>query len=259
MSNNYQIFHVPTTDNPADLVTRGVKVNDLVTNSFWFKGPAWLPFVNLWPSQKDEVVVYEITAERRTDPVEVECLFETKKYSSLDKIFRVTNYVFQFLNNILFRLSHKKVVRTIPDPVIYWLRYSQLMNFGEIFSWLFYSESRDSVKFSGLYNDLQKPAHLSKECCALIRDLGLYFDESIGVIRSRGHLQHSQMAVDTKYPILMASKDHVTVLFIQRTHKYNLHGGVQETLASIRQQFWIPKGRQAVRNVLRRCVTCRKV
>ena len=75
MSNNYQIFHVPTTDNPADLVTRGVKVNDLVTNSFWFKGPAWLPFVNLWPSQKDEVVVYEITAERRTDPVEVECLF----------------------------------------------------------------------------------------------------------------------------------------------------------------------------------------
>ena len=259
MSNNYQIFHVPTTDNPADLVTRGVKVNDLVTNSFWFKGPAWLPFVNLWPSQKDEVVVYEITAERRTDPVEVECLFETKKYSSLDKIFRVTNYVFQFLNNILSRLSHKKVVRTIPDPVIYWLRYSQLMNFGEIFSWLFYSESRDSVKFSGLYNALQKSAHLSKECCALIRDLGLYFDESIGVIRSRGRLQHSQMAVDTKYPILMASKDHVTVLFIQRTHKYNLHGGVQETLASIRQQFWIPKGRQAVRNVLRRCVTCRKV
>ena len=179
MSNNYQIFHVPTTDNPADLVTRGVKVNDLVTNSFWFKGPAWLPFVILWPSQKDEVVIYEITAESRPDPVEVECLFETKKYSSLDKIFRVTNYVFQFLNNILSRLSHKKVVRTIPDPVIYWLRYSQLLNFGEIFNWLFYSERRDSVKFSGL----------SKECCGLIRDLGLYFDESIGVIRSRGRLQ----------------------------------------------------------------------
>ena len=71
MSNDYQIFHVPTTDNPADLVTRGVNVKDLITNSFWFKGHAWLPFVNLWPSQKDEVVVYETTAERRTDPVEV--------------------------------------------------------------------------------------------------------------------------------------------------------------------------------------------
>ena len=121
MSNNYQIFHVPTTDNPADLVTHGVKVKDLVTNSFWFKSPAWLPFVNLWPSQKDEVLVYEIMAERRTDPVEVECLFETKKYSSLDKIFRVANYIFQFLNNILSRLSHKKVVRIIPDPVKYLL------------------------------------------------------------------------------------------------------------------------------------------
>ena len=37
MSNNYQLFHVPTTDNPADFVTRGVKVNDLVTNSFGLK------------------------------------------------------------------------------------------------------------------------------------------------------------------------------------------------------------------------------
>ena len=88
------------------------------------------------------------------------------------------------------------------------------MNFGETFSWLFYSESRDPVKYNGFYNTLQKPAYLSKECCALIRDLGLYFDESIGVIRSRGHL-HSQMAVDSKYPILMAPKDHATVFFIQ--------------------------------------------
>ena len=69
-------------------MTHGVKVNDLVINSFWCKGPAWLPFVNLWPSQRYEVVVYEITAERGPDPVKVESLFETKK-SSLDKIFRV--------------------------------------------------------------------------------------------------------------------------------------------------------------------------
>ena len=40
MSNNYKIFHVPTTDNPADFVTRGVKANDLVINSFRFKGSA---------------------------------------------------------------------------------------------------------------------------------------------------------------------------------------------------------------------------
>ena len=260
MSDNYQIFHVPTKDNPADFLTRGVRVNDLLTNSLWFKGPAWLPCVNSWPSQKPDVVVYEITAERRYDPIAVECLFETKEYSSLDKIFRVTRYVFQFLNNLFRRLSHKRVVMAISKPVIYWLRYSQLTNFGETFSWLFYSESRDSSQFSSLCYVLQKPTSgLSKECCELIRDLGLYFDESIGLIRSRGRLKHSDITRNSKYPILMAPKDHITRLFIQRAHKYNLHGGVQETLASIRQQLWIPKGRQAVRNVIRRCVTCRKV
>ena len=258
MSNNYQVFHVPTGSNPADLLTRGIKVNELANSYLWFKGPTWLPFPDLWPSQKDEVVVYEITAERQSHPVTVECLFDTKKYSSLEKIFRITKYVFQFLNNLL-RGSSRVVVKTISDPVIYWLRWSQLMNFKETFSWLFYSESRDSVKYSDLYNILQKPTHLPKECCDLIRDLGLYFDESVGLIRSRGRLQHSEVAVGSKYPILMAPKEHITQLFIQRAHKYSLHGGVQETLASVRQQLWIPKGRQAVRNVIKRCVTCRKV
>ncbi|XP_064117159.1 ensconsin-like [Macrobrachium nipponense] len=38
-----------------------------------------------------------------------------------------------------------------------------------------------------------------------------------------------------------------------------MHGGIQETLATICRQLWIPKGRQAVRKVIRKCVICRKV
>ncbi|KRX13995.1 hypothetical protein T07_7059 [Trichinella nelsoni] len=36
------------------------------------------------------------------------------------------------------------------------------------------------------------------------------------------------------------------------------HAGVEQTLAALRQRFWILKGRSAVKSVLRRCAICRK-
>ncbi|XP_064098140.1 uncharacterized protein LOC135209373 [Macrobrachium nipponense] len=259
-SANYQIFHISTGENPAYLVTRGVEVKDLVSNSLWFKGPSWLPCESLWPSQNDEVVVYEITAERQIDPIEVECLFEVRECSSLEKIFMITKYVFQFLTKLLLKISPNRVSKiTLPDPAVYWLRYYQLTKFKETFSWLLYFLNPDPIEFESLYDLLQKPHSLSVECSDLIKDLGLYFDPSIGLMRSRGRLQHAEVAVNSKYPVLVPPGEHLTNLFILKAHRYNLHGGVQETLATIRQQLWIPKGRQAVRKVIRKCVLCRKV
>ncbi|KRX56042.1 Pro-Pol polyprotein, partial [Trichinella sp. T9] len=47
-------------------------------------------------------------------------------------------------------------------------------------------------------------------------------------------------------------------LIIQGEHKHQWHAGVEQTLAALRKRFWILKGRSAVKNVLRRCVVCRK-
>ena len=38
-----------------------------------------------------------------------------------------------------------------------------------------------------------------------------------------------------------------------------LHGGSSSTIALIRSTFWIPKIREAVKHVLRSCVTCLRV
>jgi len=42
-------------------------------------------------------------------------------------------------------------------------------------------------------------------------------------------------------------------------HKEQLHAGVTGTVAAIRQGYWIPSARQLVRQLLRKCVSCRKV
>ena len=44
-----------------------------------------------------------------------------------------------------------------------------------------------------------------------------------------------------------------------QSHENVKHNGVRETLTEIRAQFWIIKGRQAVKDVLSKCVTCKKM
>ncbi|KAK7074096.1 hypothetical protein SK128_006345, partial [Halocaridina rubra] len=73
-----------------------------------------------------------------------------------------------------------------------------------------------------------KQTSLSAKCSALIMDLGLYFDDLVGLAKSRGHLQHSNLIESAKYLILMAPKDYITVLLIQRAYRYKLHRGLQD-------------------------------
>ncbi|XP_070855417.1 uncharacterized protein [Drosophila suzukii] len=47
-----------------------------------------------------------------------------------------------------------------------------------------------------------------------------------------------------------------TELVIQNSHQATLHGGAHLTLAHTRYKFWIPNVRQAVRTILRKCITC---
>lgn len=56
--------HVTTTENPADLVSRGMKTEDFVRSDFCKQGPSWLgkhqnewpkPIVSITPEQKNEI------------------------------------------------------------------------------------------------------------------------------------------------------------------------------------------------------------
>lgn len=80
-----------------------------------------------------------------------------------------------------------------------------------------------------------------------------------GLLRVGGRLQHSDLSSDQKHQIILPSNHSFTRLLIERYHKTNLHAGAQLVLASIRQRFWILRGRSTIRNVIRRCVRCFRV
>jgi len=78
-------------------------------------------------------------------------------------------------------------------------------------------------------------------------------------IRCGGRIHNAPVNSNTKFPLLLPKDHHLTRMIVYATHKEQLHAGVNSTVTTLRQQYWIPSARQVVRRLLRQCVPCRKV
>ncbi|GFY72174.1 integrase catalytic domain-containing protein [Trichonephila inaurata madagascariensis] len=73
----------------------------------------------------------------------------------------------------------------------------------------------------------------------------------------RGRLEFCNLSIDEKHPLILPKNSWLTTLIVRREHKV-MHGGTASTLAQVRSNYWIPKGRQIVKKVIRNCFICRK-
>ena len=80
----------------------------------------------------------------------------------------------------------------------------------------------------------------SKKYDALKKNLNVFIDEH-GIFRCRGRFANSSLQHERKYPILLPTDSHLTILVIRDAHKSVLHNGVRETINEIRRKYWIPR------------------
>ena len=97
----------------------------------------------------------------------------------------------------------------------------------------------------------------NKPRTALVKQLRLFLDDQ-HLIRCQGRIHNAPVSESTKFPVLLPTYHPFTKLVVLSTHVQQLHSSVNSTLAVIPQRFWIPKARQLLKNVLRKCVICRK-
>ena len=233
LSNHFRLYYVPTKMNPADLLSRGMNLNQFKKSSLWFHGPEWLS-TNEWPLQKACILVNEIVEDYTLPPPPIP-IFDYESYSSLSRILNITKYVLQYLKLCIPRLNPISALQ-------YWLRFIQKKHYGSIVSLL----------MSGV----NSPGPSDSK--SMINDLGLYLDDK-GIIHCRGRIQNASLPFTSRYPILLPSKSHLTTLLIEVSHKTSLHEGISGTLAEVRSVYWIPKGRQAVKKVISRCNLCQRI
>ena len=92
--------------------------------------------------------------------------------------------------------------------------------------------------------------------CNIIKQLGIYKD-SKSILRCRGRLENADLTEGARLPVLLPKHDIYTSLLIEEVHKNSLHVGVSQKLSLIRQKYWIPQGRSAVKPLLLKCSVCR--
>ncbi|XP_069178971.1 uncharacterized protein [Procambarus clarkii] len=94
----------------------------------------------------------------------------------------------------------------------------------------------------------------------LENDLGLWIEtNNYNQIKCRGPLQHADIDLEAKSPILLLHHHIISKLIVLHIPKHNtLHGGILDTLTDLRQQFWLPQGRQTVKSIIKSCVIRRR-
>ena len=227
LATGYTFQHVGGKENPADLLTRGMTTCALKNSELWWSGPPWLAQRRDWPEQKTTVIsVHSLLVLPQPEPL----IIDPEKFSSLGRLLRVTGFVFQFANNL--KTDWIKL-----DPLQYLLKQDQEY---------YYLAERYKLLGKALPENVRP---------TMIQTLGLYLDAR-GLIRCRGRIQNVTFKVDTE-PVLLARKSSLTRLIIMQAHLQTHHGGVAETLAHLRENFWLPKGRQVVKSTLYQCYVCR--
>ena len=91
----------------------------------------------------------------------------------------------------------------------------------------------------------------------LITQLRLFLDQD-NIILYEERIANSSVPNSEKAPILLPTKHYFTELIIPECHKLFHQDGIRETLNCVRERFWVPRGREAVKTVVRECVMCRK-
>ena len=236
-----QWCYVPTSQNPADLASRGVWPQEQDKLKFWIQGPSFLQsddkdYRNMFSCPepvKLELEVKAANAERvnLTDQL-------IHRYSDYHRLCKAVAWIRKFY---VFKFTDKQpckamLIKDIKDAETVILLYIQ----GKAF--------KDAKK------SLLKGQDISPNDA--IASLDPFLDDN-GLIRVGGRLANCD-AVDETHPIVLPVH-HVTDLIIRGLHETNAHAGPNYVLSMLRRKFYLVAAYRQVKKVLQRCVECRKL
>ncbi|XP_049886542.1 uncharacterized protein LOC126381028 isoform X1 [Pectinophora gossypiella] len=237
--------YVPTKENPADLVSRGLSANLISDSTLWWSGPSFLlSDPTLWPETPNKVKTTDLP-----DTITVKCLHVTESHdvnpisklilesSNFAHLHRVMAYVLRFVNNC--RRTLTKQLGCLKTSELNAASYSLL-------------RIAQQESFSMEYELLKLGKNLPKKNRLI--SLSTFIEN--GIIRVGGRLENSFYDYNVKHPILICSKHHLAELIFTMFHLRLYHGGPQLLLATVRHTYWALGGRNLAKKTVRTCVKC---
>ena len=225
---------VPSEQNAADIISRGLNPRELGSPSVWQCGPKFLEGPRgSWPIQEnlgeDESVSEAKVnfAEIKSGDASSSCWDELLlRVSCFLMLLRITAKVMKvFWDKSICAISGEPTGEEIRRAEKFWVMRVQ-------------ESMREGWK--------QRFARL-----------GPQMEDGVIVVGSRITAWLRENWNRSLFPIL--SVEHpFTILFVTHIHNLN-HGGVESTLAKVLGKYWIPGVRKLIKQVKSRCVLCRKI
>ena len=281
--------YVETKENPADDASRGLDAKTMIEQQRWLRGPEflWQPEKE-WPVQppsfgelstEDPEVKKQVNAcaTAITDQapeatvtkllqhfsdwyrlkkavavfLRVKTILQERRLKSIEKqhgSFSITNDKANKLNEDCSSLT----VQELEEAEHAIIRLTQSQNFDN--------------ELKSLYQaSLNEPGHErtrpKKGKTEITKTSSLYrLDPFVdgGLLRVGGRLNYADIPEESKHPIILPRKSHVTTLIIRHTHEQLGHAGRGHVLARLREKYWIVGANSAVRQYISSCVTCRR-
>ena len=286
--------YVATKENPADDASRGLNGLALLEGQRWLEGPEflWKP-ENEWPQQPstlgqvpdDDPEVRKVTTSSAVSINQVDNTTNKliKSFSDWHRLRRAVAVFLRVKETLRKRRNNRlnvkngttsgdrnladqrspattKVVKfksaeephsplTVQDLAtaeLAILKFVQASAFGKEVHALKEGEKNKlrGQKKGGIKND------------SPVRRLDPFLDN--GVLRVGGRLRRADLPFETKHPVILPKKSHVTTLLIRHAHKRLGHAGRSHVIATLREKYWIIKVNAAVRHITSKCVFCRR-
>lgn len=234
--------YVPSADNPADFLIRGMNPNLIESSILWWHGPSWLGRDETdWPSNNNiDSDLPELKPKIQSYmAVKPGLKFPFEKFSQLTRIKRVCAFILRFKDNC-FLPKHKRSAGPLSVEVL-----------DQAFTKLIHISQTNAYPLE--YNALLKKRPLDKK--SKILSLNPFLDNK-GLLRVGGRISNSSFNFEKKFPIILSSKQRLTLLIFEHEHKFLLHVGPQQLLANIRESFWPVSARNQAKFVTHKCLKC---
>ena len=85
-------------------------------------------------------------------------------------------------------------------------------------------------------------------------------EDEIGLYRCTATIsQNSSIPYETRNPIILNRNHVLTKLIVEDCHYRIKHNGERHTLSEVRKEYWIPRGKSYIRQILYHCIICRRL
>lgn len=237
--------HIDSSDNPADLPSRGLLAQNIIDCPLWWHGPPFLQNSNSEFSLFESgFEIEEVPEAKKVTLINTNSLLEIQfwdeifsRFSKFKSLQRTIAYVLRFKNNSI------RSNQALTGP----LSINELANSLSLIVRALQNQYFSKEKF-----ELANKKVISDKN---LQGLNLFLDEA-KLIRVGGRLKNADISFEQKHPILLPSHNRIVSLMLYQEHVRLGHAGAQTVLSNFRLKFWPINGLRQAKNAIRKCLIC---